>query len=210
MFAPSEPTTSPLSTSSASEAPAKTSALRASELASLVLRAAFSTSVPESLASFAHRGSSSKTLLRVLLDGSTLSGANWESSAMQRYRSRLQQAISARRIDDPESSLLPTLTVSSYGSNRGGEAGREGHVRRSLPSMARLGLLPTLCSRDDRGPAPTQTKGGRNLPKEAGGHLSPTFCEWFMAFPVGWTEPVIGSPRSATRARRHKPKSPAT
>jgi hypothetical protein len=105
---------------------------------------------------------------------------------MRRYRSRLQQAISGHRTDDPESSLLPTLTACSYGSNKGGQ--KPGHARHSLQSLAKQGLLPTLTA--------------------TGNLVAPSM--WYMAFPVGWTEPVIGSPRSATRARHRKPKSSAT
>lgn len=42
-----------------------------------------------------------------------------------------------------ESGLLPTPTATSYGSNRGGAAGRVGKVRHSLESMARQGEWPT-------------------------------------------------------------------
>lgn len=95
---------------------------------------------------------------------------------------------------------LPTLTASS--ATRG-KASR-GKNAQGGPSLQEA-LLPTLCSRDEKGPGPAH-----DLPQAAGGHLSPTFCEWFMGFPLGWTEPVIGSPRSETRARRRKPKSSAT
>lgn len=49
---------------------------------------------------------------------------------------------------DKGSGLLPTLTATEYGSNRGGAAGRVGPVRESLQTMARRGLLPTLQARD--------------------------------------------------------------
>jgi hypothetical protein len=101
--------------------------------------------------------------------------------------------------------MLPTLTASS--ASRG--AAVRGKNAQGGPSLQEA-LLPTLCARDEKGPGPVHTKAGSDLPQAAGGHLSPTFCEWYMGFPVGWTEPVIGSPRSATRARRNKPKSSAT
>jgi len=66
--------------------------------------------------------------------------------------------------------LLPTLTAQSYGSNRGGSAGREGQpVRPSLNTLA-------------------------------GGPLNPTWCEWFMGFPEGWTE--LDAEHSATPSFR--------
>lgn len=67
--------------------------------------------------------------------------------------------------------LLPTPTASSYGSNRGGAAGRVGKVRYSLDSMARQGLLPTPTARDfgrlsNPSPsAPTNALLGRLIPR---------------------------------------------
>jgi hypothetical protein len=71
--------------------------------------------------------------------------------------------------------LLPTLSASSYGANRGGAARRKGQVRPSLRTLA-------------------------------GAPLSPTWCEWFMGFPEGWTElqPVVQ--RSETLLSRSAPR----
>lgn len=272
--------------SSVEERRAKILAVRATEVASMVLRAAFGTSSPDSLARLCQRGSSSKTLLQALLDGSTLSEANWQSSAMRRYRSRLQQEISALHTYDPESLLLPTAVASSGSWNQGGSMGKEGQpIRLSLEGLARyaqmptmlashpeglrdrkgkkvfppslptlttnpapysrrrgkvyhgllptlksseeerggrLGrknreggptlreaLLPTLCSRDEKSPGPAHSQGGADLPKMLGGHLNPTWCLWFMNFPVDWLDgvDVPRSARSATPARQRKRKS---
>lgn len=122
--------------------------------------------------------------------------------------------------------LLPTLTSSDYGSNSGGKL--SGPPRPSLQSLAREllptltassakrghavrspkaqggpsleeALLPTLCARDSKGPGPKHTQGGQNLPKTVGGHLSPTFCEWFMGFETGFTEVFLISKAAARR-----------
>lgn len=97
--------------------------------------------------------------------------------------------MSERRTSAPGfSSLVPTLTASSYGTNQGGSAGRTGKVRESLETMAKRGtLLPTLTARDEKGPGPRHTRGGRDLPSTLGGHLSPEWCEVFMGFPAFWT-----------------------
>jgi hypothetical protein len=143
--------------------------------------------------------------------------------------------MSAHRTSEREcSSLLPTLTARPYGTNQGGAAGRTGKVRESLQTMAKNGrllptltrkanllapsmhkwaghrLLATLCARDAKGPRQAGTKGSRNLPRELGGHLSPTFCEWLMGFPEGWTDLARASPRSETRSCRDAPKSSDT
>lgn len=218
------------STSSASEALAKTSVPRAQVLALEALRAAFSTTAFEYWKQRDRAGSCSKTLLRALLDGSTLSGQNWNSSDMQRYRSRLRRVGSALGRNGREYLLLPALTATQYGSNRGGAAGRTGPERPSLQSMARQmlptltetgnllspsmqkwprhSLLQALCRRNERGPGPAKkTRGGKgDLPQTIGGHLDPTWCEWFMGAPEGWTELDPESLRLVMRQRRSKSK----
>jgi hypothetical protein len=81
--------------------------------------------------------------------------------------------------------LLPTLTAQSYGSNQGGASGRTGKVLESLQTIAKR-RLPTLCARDAKGPG-TRRGGSPDLPQAIGGALCPTWCEWFMGFPEGWT-----------------------
>lgn len=59
-----------------------------------------------------------------------------------------------------DGSYLPTPTANSYGTNKGGGAGRVGMERPSLQTMA----------------------------KDRGGVLDPIFVEWVMGYPSGWTE----------------------
>ena len=81
-------------------------------------------------------------------------------------------------------------------------------------------LMPTLMhshpeglrdrtGRDEKGPGPTHTKAGSDLPQVCGGHLSADWCRWFMGFPVGWLDDVDvpKSARSATRLSRNVRKS---
>ena len=58
--------------------------------------------------------------------------------------------------------LLPTLSAQSYGTNKGGAAGRVGKKRPSLETMGR--------------------EAG------AGYRLNPAFTEWLMGWPSGWTD----------------------
>jgi hypothetical protein len=130
---------------------------------------------------------------------------------MQRYRSRLAQAIAARpmsahafssslaagkllptatsRSDRPQKGLLPTLTAQPYGYNRGGAAGRDDQPTRfSLRT-----LLPTLTTTGasymryptKRGPVRVTM-----LPGMVDGPLSPRWLEWYMGFPDGWITSV--------------------
>lgn len=94
-----------------------------------------------------------------------------------------------RNLND-EVALYPTPSATSYGSNQGGAMGRTGPVRHSLDSMARTGMWPTPTSRDFRsGKASPETmaRNARPLSETIGGTLNPTWVEWLMGWPLGWT-----------------------
>jgi hypothetical protein len=233
MFVTSESTTWDTSTSSVGASPVRTSVARAEELASLVLAAAFGTSTLESLRSCVRASSSSRTSQVAPSVGWTLCAETWDGSAMKRYRSRLAQAISAHPTDAHAFSssallptpttkswhrqrmadgrevclreavpLLPTPTASSYGTNHGGAAGRTGKVRPSLRT-----LVPTLTVRGNHNRAGASDKSGDGLATAiADGPLNPTWLEWFMGFPDGWTE----SEHSVTQSCRSRRKSSGT
>lgn len=84
-------------------------------------------------------------------------------------------------------SLLPTLTVC-------GNYNRKGASATSGDGLATvLKRLPTLVARDYRHPGRsrlewTGSKSGDCLPQVIGGPLNPEWCEWFMGWPIGWTE----------------------
>jgi len=218
----------PLLTSSAADFPVRTSAALESELASLVLVAASGLSTVVSSPSYDRPGSWSKMSPAERLRGLTQWSKGWSSKGTCAYRSRLRQLMSERRTREQEfSSLLPTLTRHSYGTNQGGAAGRTGKVRMSLQRMARDGLmptltrkgnllspsmqkwpahrrLPTLTKHDEKGASPSEMN--RKSPSlsafATGGHLSPQWCEWFMGFPAGWTELDRASQPSETQSSR--------
>lgn len=222
------------STSSALAHPAKTSLPLARELALVVLRAAFSTTAFEWFQKRSQSGSSSKTLLRALLDGSTLSGANWNNLGMRRYRALCRRAGSelgrsvreysslpsemllptlteTANLDSPSMQkwprhqLLPALTAAQYGSNRGGS--RENGAKQTKPHGNCCPLSPREITRgQDRNIA----GGGVDLPRTIGGHLEPTWCEWFQGVNEGWTELDRESLRLVMRQRRSSAKSSAT
>lgn len=174
-------------------------------------------------------GSLSKTSRAVLDGGLMRSCVSWKSSAMRAYRSLSRRVMSALLICESASSLLPTLTTNPapYSRRRGvtypgllptllssaEERGGSTYGRGNLTLRGTLQSLPTLCTRDEKGPgSANKTRGGKDLPQTLGGHLNPDWCRWFMGFPVGWLD-VDDAPafvRSATRSFRNAPKSSAT
>jgi len=101
--------------------------------------------------------------------------------------------------------LLPALTATSYGSNRGGAAGRTGKVRYSLPALIardartaaarpkprQRGTLPLICQIADM--------QGSNT-----GGLNPPWTAWFMGYPVEWAQ---CAPSAMPSSRKSRPSS---
>ena len=184
-------------TSSASASPAKTSAQLADELASLALEAFSSTDALTSLRQSIPTGSSSRMSPAVPPTGSTLAGESWDSAAMRRARSRFARQTQALCTSEPASSLLPTPTVQGSRNALSPDMQKWPAHRRLLARTGKS-LLPTLTAtrygstnngspRDHR--EAYATKGTPSLDSLAGACLNPSWCEWFMGFPPGWTEP---------------------
>lgn len=100
---------------------------------------------------------------------------------------------SVRPTVDRASSLLPTPTASSYGSNQGGGAGRRGKVRLSLSQLALRGKLgelmlptPTRHNAKETGAPSEMQRNSLGLgslalfatPTETGNQLSPYMARW--------------------------------
>jgi len=120
-------------------------------------------------------------------------------------------APSMQKWDGHRNLLLPTPSATSYGSNQGGAAGRVGPVRHSLESMARHGLWPTPTAINNTGGAALCKWGGSGAraklrtmvtPAELNGSLNPTWVEWLMGFPLGWTVSKLWETRSSHKSRK--------
>ena len=121
---------------------------------------------PESSAKSTRGSLSSKTSPVVNADGCQRCVEICTCLATTPLPMRFLRTTSERYTCGEGSSLLPTPSASSYGSNRGGAKGRTGKVRYSLAALASRGQLAI----HPRGP------------------LSPIFVEWLMGFPIGWTD----------------------
>lgn len=175
----------------------KTSQQRARELACKVLAAAYGLNTTASFRSFARDGWWSRMSPAARISGLTLCSQGWEGWAMRRYRSRLQRLTSGHHINASASlSLLPTLTATGN---------MLAPSMRKWPRHRRL--LPTLVAHDANGTTPAElSRKSPNLPCTLGGHLNPTWCEWFMGFPLGWTDVMREFKRSGTALSLNAPR----
>jgi hypothetical protein len=111
-----------------------------------------------------------RTAQRSLLGDSEPFSGTWPRWGSQRNMEFSERTIPAHLTSVTVfGSWLPTPSASSYGTNQGGGMGRTGKVRPSLQTMARKNLWPTLAA-------------------QAGGKLNPTWVEWLMGWPLGWTD----------------------
>lgn len=202
------------SVSSAEDSPARTSAPQ--ELAKGLLAAARACGI-SSLASYppsARRTPSSRTSQVRLADGWKTWRAPWDSSVTSRYRCLCRRGAAALPTPEHASFCLPTLTKSTYGSSNNGcpHDGREAYATAGKPSLHTLvrrmhedieeGLVDP--ARPTYGP--TLLGRGPRMAELFSGALSPTWCEQYMGFPIGWT----ALPRSETPSCPTAPKSPGT
>ena len=145
----------------------------------------------ESFAKYDHATHSLKTVQCSLLEDSTAF-----SATLPRWGSMQSGELSERTIPAHltnvivSGSLLPTPTASSYGTNQGGGMGRTGKVRPSLQTMARKNLWPTPTAHNakETNARSETTRNTPTLAAQVGGKLNPTWVEWLMGWPLGWTD----------------------
>jgi hypothetical protein len=140
-----------------------------------------------SLAKYDHDSRSWRTAQRSLLGDSEEFSETWPRWGTTVAGELYLRATPMLGTSANGSGLLPTPTVC-------GNYNRKGASATSGDGLATaIAKLPTLCARDYRHPGRSRLertggKHGEVLPQVVGGPLNPTWCEWFMGFPLGWTE----------------------
>ena len=214
----SEEATSNPSMSSAADSPAKTSATpagardRRRTLGSLVA------STPDSLASYDPATSSWRTSQLSLLEDSSVFLETWPRSGMTRNGTAYRLRPLAPLTDATGSGSWPTRDSAGLQ----GPAIRTAAEKRSARACSGWhGTVPTAMGRkrrqDGRALAGDQRRGGTHARRTAagsddleervaarrtaGGSLNPTWVEWLMGFPLGWTDCGASVTRSSRRSR---------
>ena len=204
-----DPTSLP-SMFSAEDFPAKTSAMQGDGwVSSQAHGAACGSNMRESLTSFDRITSSWRTFQHSLFGGLTLFSDAWPRSGTMRSGTVCRRPASAPLTDATESSWLPTPVA--YDANPGGP---NNHYH-GLGCPAKTGDWPTPTARDwkdgrkpyDRKKDGTATQDtiGRRLAamgETINGLLNPTWVEWLMGFPLGWTVLEPSETPSSRKSRK--------
>jgi len=180
----------------------------------------------EPFAWYDHDGRCWRTFQRCLVEGWTRFSGTWPRSGMTRSGIAFQRVPLVPLTEETASGLLPTPEASNTKAIALRSAGRSPrNFLASIPTprpcsglrssganrteiLQALKKWPTPVARDHRSPGRSRLErtGGKEeecLPQAVGGPLNPTWVEWLMGFPLGWTD--LG--RLATRSSRKSPKS---
>ena len=183
----------------AEDFPAKTSPMREPAQELKVSAAAYGQSSPDLLANYDPNTSSWRTSQHCLVEGLTVFSETWPRSGMMRSGTAYRLQPLVRLTDATEFGLWPTPTASIGGPNDQSKSVRAGKHGINLSGAVRM--VPTPTARDwkdgrkpyDRKKNGTKTQDtlGRLLASSgetANGTLNPTWVEWLMGFPTGWTD----------------------
>jgi len=132
-----------------------------------------------------------KTAQLSLLGDSELSSVTWPRSGMTAGGECWELPMLEPTISVTDSgSLLPTPCSIDSGSGRFNTSVGSSKQRPTLALMARKNLWPTPTAHNAKETnAPSESE--RNTPTlaaQVGGKLNPTWVEWLMGWPLGWTD----------------------
>ena len=134
---------------------------------------------------------------------STASSATWKKMVTTQRGDYSQRLKSVRITSGSESSYLPTPTAAPYGTSQNGQRPDGSTFKQagkpSLESMARHNLWPTPRASEYKDCGPVGSKSHTHMdkrsylcakakdPDQPSGLLNPTWVEWLMGVPTGWT-----------------------
>lgn len=141
-----------------------------------------------------------KTPQTSLLSDSETFSETWPRSGSMRAGTCYLRPTSAHTISVSASgSLLPTLTVNGN-NNKPRPGTKSGYGLRTA-----IAMLPTLTTIGLNGGSNSRrATARRGEPPTHLGPLNPAWCEWFMGFPIGWTESAaLGMPKFHEWQQQH-------
>lgn len=172
---------------------ARTSALRGRELAWPAPGRACGLNTHVSLASYDPVTSLWRTSQLCLDGGLSEYSETWPRSGMMRNGTAYLLPPLVRLTGETESGLWPTPTAQNAKHTTLSSA-EEARARRGIAGLHAMVVWRTPQARDgmERGPSDPQRRMEQghsvSLQDQVGGALNPTWVEWLMGFPLGWTD----------------------
>jgi hypothetical protein len=167
--------------SSVAAYPVRTSALPERARALRASAAAYGQSSPELLARY-DRATSSWRTSQLCLDGElSVFSETWPRSGLMRNGTAYQLPPLVRLTDATGFGSWPTPTADDA-DNVTRKSGQYQSLTRTVK------MWPTPHSSMSTGVGTQGRDGGQNLQTAIGGSLNPTWVEWLMGFPLGWTD----------------------
>jgi len=138
----------------------------------------------ESFANYDPDTSSWRTCQACLLTVWTVFSETWPKSGTMRSGRCYRQRTWGHRTSDGESSLWPTPAQDSVSMRK------NKYKQGGMPLTTAVMMWHTPTRGDSRGAGPNQHTAtlGRDIKQKHGGQLNPTWVEWLMGFPPGWTD----------------------
>ncbi len=165
--------------------PARTSAWPAKAPALTESEAACGPTWRVSLARFDPVTSSWKTAQRSLLGDLDESSVIWPRSGMTADGQCWELPTLERRTSGTDSGLWPTPTVCGNYNRKGASPASGDGLATAVLKCA----TPTARDwRSGKASQATMERNSRPLSEQIGGSLNPTWVEWLMAWPLGWTD----------------------
>lgn len=158
---------------------------------------------PGLFAIFDRDSSSWKTPQYSLLGGLDVFSETWPRSGTMRDGQCYLLPMSERRTSESASGLLPTPTATNAHQGLNSKAGGNSKGKPLLPMAAMMWPTPTASmmtaadmeqakyhssKRPTYQDAKTMERNSRPLSEQIGGQLNPTWVEWLMGWPIGWTD----------------------
>lgn len=125
-----------------------------------------------------------RTCLESSIWHSTRCFLTWKRKVTKSRRSLFQLAVSMPRIEETELLFWPTVRAHETGDYQY-DQGDHNKKRPTLTGAVKL--FPTPRVGGSLGSSPAGEKHG-DLAAVVGGQLNPTWVEWLMGFPTGWTD----------------------
>jgi|688.fasta_scaffold63211_2 hypothetical protein len=139
---------------------------------------------PESFARWDRDTASWKTPQCSLLAGLDKFSETWPRWGMMRGGECSVQSMPAHLTSETESGLWPTPTVcGNY--NRKGASANSGD---GLATAVRTWPTPTAHNAKETNAPSESQRNTPTLAAQVGGQLNPTWVEWLMGWPLGWTD----------------------